>query len=121
MTGLSPHSLQDQSLARGVPWDQDGSAVAVVVVVMVSTLWALPVLRPVILTRREGDKAQPATVFLSLSLSLSIITAQTCCLSVLPPTSGMTLVGFPPGSFSVSGSASAGTPAVECWWCGDWR
>ena len=31
-------------------------------VLMVSTLWALPVLRPVLLTRREGDKAQLVTI-----------------------------------------------------------
>ena len=42
----------------GVPWEQDGSSGGVL---MVSTLWALPVLRPVILTRREGDKAQLVT------------------------------------------------------------
>ena len=49
----------------GVPWEQDGSGGGVL---MVSTLWALPVLRPVILTRREGDKGQPVTVTVSLSI-----------------------------------------------------
>ena len=38
---------------------------------MVSTLWALPVLRPVILTRREGDKVQPVTVSVLTTLSLT--------------------------------------------------
>ena len=51
---------------------------------MVSTLWALPVLRPVILTRREGDKGQPVTVSLSIFTDTRTLTYLRLDFSWLP-------------------------------------
>ena len=71
-------------------------------VLMVSTLWALPVLRPVILTRREGDKGQPVTVSLSILPDQDWGPLSTYLL--LPP-AWLELVGFPGRLFSVPTSS----------------
>ena len=79
---------------------------------MVSTLWALPVLRPVILTRREGDKGQPVTV------SLSILPGLGTTYLLLPPlTSGMTRVSWLPRQIILSPTSSlslVSCPGLQC-------